>query len=124
MKNPILSAAFITSALLLVIGLVCSRLSAYGKRAGENSSASARSAAELYKKNCASCHGKDGRSKTFKGRIKSARDISDPEWQSSVSDERIFNSIHNGRGKMPAFGKKLSEAEIESLGPYIRALRM
>jgi mono/diheme cytochrome c family protein len=30
---------------------------------------SARSAAELYAKHCASCHGKDGRAKTFKAKL-------------------------------------------------------
>jgi cytochrome c6 len=123
MKKPILSAASATSALLLMIGFLYAGLVAYGKGDDENSSASARSAAELYNKRCASCHGKDGRSKTLKGRFKSARDLSDQEWQSSVSDERIFNSIHNGRGKMPSFSKKLSEAEIETLVALVRALK-
>jgi mono/diheme cytochrome c family protein len=123
MKNPILSATSATSALLLGIGFLFPGLGAYGKVGDENSSASARSAAELYEKNCASCHGKDGRSKTLKGRFRGARDLSDPEWQSSVSDERIFNSIINGRGKMPSFGKKVSEAEVESLVTYVRDLK-
>jgi cytochrome c6 len=84
---------------------------------------SARSAAELYAKNCASCHGKDGRAKTFKAKFNHARNLTDPEWQGKVSDERIFNSITNGKGKMPAFRKKLSEQEIDSLVAYVRALR-
>jgi mono/diheme cytochrome c family protein len=83
----------------------------------------ARSAAELYSKNCASCHGRDGRSRTFKAKINHARNLSDPEWQARVSDERIFNSIMNGKGKMPAYGKKISEQEIDSLVTYVRALR-
>ena len=82
-----------------------------------------RSAAALYKSYCASCHGNDGRAKTIKGRLKHTRDIADAQWQDNVSDERIFNSISNGRGKMPAFGKKLSEKEINSLVAYVRRLR-
>ncbi|HEV7796604.1 MAG TPA: cytochrome c [Pyrinomonadaceae bacterium] len=85
--------------------------------------ASASSAAELYGKNCASCHGKDGRAKTFKGKLKHARDLADAEWQARVSDERIFNSIMNGKGKMPAYGKKLSEQEINGLATYVRGLK-
>jgi len=85
--------------------------------------ASARSAAELFAKNCASCHGKDGRSKTFKAKLNHARNISDPEWQMRVSDERIFNTIMNGKGKMPEFGKKLSEQEIDALVTYVRGLK-
>jgi mono/diheme cytochrome c family protein len=77
----------------------------------------------LYSKNCATCHGRDGRAKTFKARLNHARNLSDPEWQAKVSDERIFNSIMNGKGKMPPFAKKLSEQEIDSLVPYVRGLK-
>ncbi|MGH9871257.1 MAG: c-type cytochrome [Pyrinomonadaceae bacterium] len=86
-------------------------------------SASARSATELYSRNCVSCHGRDGRAKTLKARRNHARNISDAEWQDRVSDERIFNSIMNGKGKMPAFGQKISEQEIDLLVTYVRALR-
>src|SRR6266446_850679 len=77
----------------------------------------------LYNKKCAECHGKDGRSKSFKGKLTHARDLTDAEWQQRVSDERIYNSIANGKGKMPPFGKKLSEAEINSLAKYVRDLK-
>ena len=79
--------------------------------------------AENYAKQCASCHGKDGRSKTMKGKLKHARNLTDAEWQAKVSDERIFNSIMNGKGKMPGYSKKLSEADIDSLVTYVRGLR-
>ncbi|HEY3040589.1 MAG TPA: cytochrome c [Pyrinomonadaceae bacterium] len=77
----------------------------------------------VFAKNCATCHGKDGRAKTFKAKFNHARDLTDPEWQVSVTDERLFNSITNGRGHMPAWGKKLSEAEINSLVAYVRQLK-
>jgi len=77
----------------------------------------------LFAKNCATCHGKDGRAKTFKAKFNHARDLTDPDWQVSVTDERLFNSINNGRGHMPAWGKKLSETEINSLVPYVRQLK-
>ena len=85
--------------------------------------ASARSATQLYSKNCTSCHGRDGRANTLKAKRNHARNISDPEWQERVGDERIFNSIMNGKGKMPAYGKKLSEQEIDALVAFIRGLR-
>ena len=78
----------------------------------------------LYSKHCATCHGSDGRAKTFKGKLKHARDLTDAEWQGRVSDERIFNSINNGRGsKMPGFEKKLSESQINALASYVRQLK-
>jgi mono/diheme cytochrome c family protein len=80
-------------------------------------------AGSLYNKKCAECHGKDGRAKSFRGKLSHARDLTDADWQQRVSDERIYNSISNGKGKMPAFGKKLSEAEINSLAKYVRDLK-
>ena len=79
--------------------------------------------AQLYAKQCASCHGKDGRAKTIKGKLKHARNLTDAEWQERVSDERIFNSITNGKDKMPAYGKKLSQEQIEALATYVRAFK-
>jgi mono/diheme cytochrome c family protein len=85
-----------------------------------------RSAGELYQLHCRTCHGVDGRSNTRKGRLNHARNLADPAWQDDVSDERIFNSIMNGRsvrGEMPAFGKKITEAEADSLVTYVRNLK-
>lgn len=111
----------ITWALTLT-GLVAS---ATGSVEPQNNalSTSPSSALTIYGKRCASCHGKDGRAKTFKGRLRSARNLTDPQWQADVSDERIFNSIMNGRGKMPSYGKKLPEADINSLVSYVRGLK-
>jgi len=80
-------------------------------------------ASALFAKNCATCHGKDGEAKTFKAKFNHARNLTDSQWQVSVTDERLFNSITNGRGHMPAWGKKLSEAEINSLVAYVRQFK-
>ena len=90
---------------------------------GEANHSSARSAAELYTKYCASCHGKDGRANSLKGKLKHARDLTDPAWQDRVGDERLFNSIMNGKEKMPGFSKKMSEQEINTLISYVRSLK-
>ena len=92
-------------------------------RVGAVATGADRAASVVYKKYCASCHGQDGRSKTFKAKLNHARDLTDAEWQSRVSDERIYNVISNGRGKMPGFEKKLSLTEIESLVTFVRGLR-
>lgn len=81
-------------------------------------------AATTYARQCSSCHGQDGRGRTRKGRRTHARDLTDGSWQDDVSDERLFNSINNGRGKkMPAFKKTLPESEIDGLVAYVRRLR-
>jgi cbb3-type cytochrome c oxidase subunit III len=77
----------------------------------------------LFEKHCDTCHGKDGQAKTFKAKFNHARNLTDAEWQAQVSDERIFNSITNGKGKMPSWGKKLSEAQINALVAYVRKLK-
>ena len=92
---------------------------------GANKTAGAqRDARTMFEGKCATCHGKDGRAKTFKAKFNKARDLTDAAWQAEVSDERIYNSIANGRGKkMPAFAKKFSREEIETLASYVRSLK-
>jgi mono/diheme cytochrome c family protein len=80
----------------------------------------------VYRRYCVSCHGSDGRAQTSKGKFSHARDLTDAQWQSEVSDERIFNSIMNGRnvrGNMPAFANKLNEREANSLVEFVRGLK-
>lgn len=86
----------------------------------------ARPPSQLYRRHCVSCHGNDGRAKTSKGKFSHARDLADPQWQADVSDERIFNSIMNGRnvrGNMPSFSNKLDEKEVNSLVDFVRRLK-
>jgi len=80
-------------------------------------------AASTYNAKCASCHGRDGRARSAHARHEHARDLTTAEWQESVSDERIYNSISNGKGKMPGFKKKLSDGQIDELVNYVRRLR-
>lgn len=109
--------------LFVICAIACGISLTVFSRSGEANYNSARSAGELYMKYCASCHGKDGRGKTFKGKLTKARDLTDRAWQDDVSDERFFNSIMKGKRKMPPFSKKLSEPEIDALVSYVRALR-
>ena len=80
-------------------------------------------ATSVYNAKCANCHGRDGRARSAHARHEHARDLTTAEWQESVSDERIYNSISNGKGKMPGFKKKLSDGQIDELVNYVRRLR-
>jgi mono/diheme cytochrome c family protein len=91
--------------------------------AGKTNEAAAADAGTIYNRQCVLCHGRDGRGRTRRGRQTHARDMSDASWQDDVSDERLFNSISNGRGKMPAFRKKISENDIDALVAYVRRMR-
>jgi mono/diheme cytochrome c family protein len=89
-------------------------------------SSNVRPAPQLYRKYCVSCHGNDGRAKTSRGKFGHARDLTDAQWQDEVTDERIFNSIMNGRsvrGNMPPFSNKIDQKEAESLVSFVRRLR-
>lgn len=109
----------------IVLGTVC-LLAVAGialRFAPTNVAASAADAGATFNVKCVKCHGRDGRGKTTQGRRTHARDMTDANWQNDVTDERLFNSISNGRGKMPAFKKSLKENQIDELVSYVRRLR-
>ena len=97
-----------------------------GMLAADANNTKDREAGVLYRKYCVSCHGTDGRAKTSKGKFNHARDLTNADWQDDVSDERIFNSIMNGRdvaGTMPPFNNKITQKEAETLVNFVRKLR-
>jgi cytochrome c6 len=112
--------------ILASVGLIATMLAGSGLSSAKRNdvwSGGAPDAPATYNSKCAKCHGRDGRSKTSWGRRTHSRDISNGEWQNDVSDERIFNSISNGKGKMPSYKKTLSENQIDGLVNYVRRLR-
>ena len=111
-------------AVLMTILAIIGWLQAPKTQAGVAESFATLSAVKsTYDAKCAKCHGKDGRGKTMRGRLAHARDLTIAQWQNDVTDERLFNSISNGRGKMPGFKKQLSEADIDALVSYVRGLK-
>ena len=77
--------------------------------------------AALYKAKCAMCHGADGAGKTPMGQKLNIRDLHSAEVQKQ-SDADLTHLIVKGKGKMPAFGKSLSEDQIKLLVAHIREL--
>jgi len=101
-------------------------LAGFSASAANQRTKKARSANDLYLRYCHSCHGRDGRAQTQKGKFSHARDLTEAKWQEDVTDERIFNSIMNGRnvrGNMPAFSDKLNEKEVDSLVSFVRKFK-
>ena len=74
----------------------------------------------LFNENCATCHGQDGRAKTFHGRLVGAQNLTNAKFQAEVTDDQIVDAIKTGPKAMPAFEKKLSQSEIEALVAYVR----
>ena len=65
---------------------------------------------------CVTCHGADG-----KGKVKGAPNFTDAAWQKKEVDADLTEDIKMGKPpKMPAFGSKLSDAEIKAVIAYIR----
>ncbi len=69
----------------------------------------------LFLEYCVKCHGQDGTGNTPKGKQLMARDFTDAEWQSSKKDDQLIKQVTQGSEDMPAFGKKLTKDQIESL---------
>ena len=68
----------------------------------------------LFQKNCVRCHGADGR----KG-ASGAHDLT----KSNLNAFGRTYLVTNGLGKMPAFGKKLTPAQVEQVVAYSLTLR-
>jgi len=78
--------------------------------------AAAQDAAATYKAKCAMCHGPDG-----KGGKMGTRDFGSADVKAE-SDAQLTEIITKGKGKMPAYGEKLKDAEIKDLVAYVRSL--
>lgn len=78
---------------------------------------------DIWEKRCTFCHGADGKSQTKKGRQLKAPDFTSDRWQKHTTDDEIVEAVHDGipKHKMPAFKDKLSNEEIKSLVPFLRA---
>ena len=79
-------------------------------------SAVGQDAAATFKSKCAVCHGPDG-----KGGRMGTRDFASPEVKAET-DVQLTDIITKGKGKMPSFTGKLSDADIKGLVAYIRSL--
>jgi len=84
--------------------------------------AHAQEGSALFKAKCAPCHGPDGKGQTSMGKMLKARDLGSAEVQKET-DAEMTEIIDNGKGKMPGYKGKLTEAQIKSLVTYIRTLK-
>jgi cytochrome c6 len=75
----------------------------------------------LYKSKCQVCHGPDGKGSAAGQKI-GVKDFHSPEVQ-KMTDDELFNATKQGKGKMPAYDKKLTDDQIRQLIKYIRTLK-
>jgi mono/diheme cytochrome c family protein len=98
---------------------------AFQRSAVSRSSPPATKVDELFKQNCARCHGADGRGETPSGQQFNAPDFTDPDWwkENNTSNRSLAATVARGKDEMPAFGKKLTKSEINALVKYVRSFR-
>ena len=91
-------------------------------------SVAAADAKALYDKDCAKCHGADGKGETKMGKKLNAKDYTDAKVQAEMKDDDAVKAIKEGlkdkAGKTlmkPAEG--LSDADIKGLVAYMRGFK-
>lgn len=80
------------------------------------------SGADIYKSKCQMCHAADGSGNTPAGKAMKATPFNDPKVVGE-SDAELIAIVKKGKGKMPAFEGKLTDAQIKSVVAYIRTLQ-
>lgn len=91
-------------------------------------SLSAATAKANYDKECAKCHGADGRGQTKMGKQSGAKDYTDPKVQAEMDDAKALARLkegmkENGKEKMKPYADKFTEAELKDMIAYMRAFK-
>jgi mono/diheme cytochrome c family protein len=68
------------------------------------------------------CHGADGLAATPMGKSMNIKSFKDPS-EVKLSDAELIAATSKGKGKMPAYAGKLSDAQINDVIAYIRTLQ-
>ena len=78
--------------------------------------------ADTYKSKCAMCHGPDGTASTPAGKAMKTPSFKEPA-EIKASDADLIATTKTGKGKMPAYTGKLTDAQIKDVIAYIRTLQ-
>lgn len=85
----------------------------------DHDAALAASGATLFADNCAACHGEAGLGDHDQG----APNLADAIWLYGGDRATLTESVRNARfGIMPAWGQRLSEADVRAVSAYVHAL--
>lgn len=107
MRIAFIGVLFLVGSVLLGSSMSATRVSASLPGSG----------AEIFKNNCARCHGADAKGGA-------GPDLTDPQRKAkwAESEDRIINKVTNGGSRMPAFGETLSADEIKEVAGFVRSL--
>jgi cytochrome c553 len=114
-KNTVMKKTIIFSLALVFAGAISLR---------------AADAKENWEKNCAKCHGPDGKGDTKMGQKLGVKDYTSAKVQEGMKDEEMTKSIKEGvkekdsdKIKMKAFGETFNADEIKALVAHVRSLK-
>lgn len=84
-------------------------------------------AKENWDKNCAKCHGPDGKGDTKMGKKLEIKDFTDAKYQASLKDDAMLKAIKEGvkdgeKVRMKA-AEGLSDEEMKALVTHVRAFK-
>ena len=117
--------------LALLVAFVCLFMAGHNPQAAAQLKSAAKAAtapatakaAQLYRRDCALCHGDNGNGKTelVASMNLTLDDWTDPQTLGSKPDSALFAIVRNGKDKMPAEENgRASDAEVMGLIAYIR----
>lgn len=78
--------------------------------------------ADTYKAKCAMCHGTDGLANTPTAKNFKVLSFKDPE-MIKATDAQFIASTTDGKGKMPAYKGKLTDAQIKDVAGFVKTLK-
>lgn len=104
---------------IVIIGCALLLSSAVSLRAAD--------AKETWDKNCAKCHGEDGKGKTKMGEKLGVKDYTDAKVQADLKEDKMAKAIKEGikedeKTKMKGFSD-LTDAEVKALIAHVRAFK-
>jgi mono/diheme cytochrome c family protein len=76
----------------------------------------------VYDKNCASCHGPDGKGNPAMTKVFGEKELNIAATVGSKKDDELIKVITEGKGKMPALGKSLSKSDQKAVIGHVRSL--
>jgi mono/diheme cytochrome c family protein len=81
----------------------------------------------IYAKDCAKCHGDDGKGQTAMGKRNGAKDYTDAKVQAALKDDQAIKSIKDGLKQgdkvLMQPSKDLSDDDIKAVVAYMRTFK-
>jgi mono/diheme cytochrome c family protein len=124
MKSLLKLILVVRGIILAINSLTLKQSARDGANSVSTSMVAAPSTEALFKQKCVKGHGADGSGDTSMGRIFNAPDFTDGGWWAKHSNSGdLANAISRGKKNMPAFGRKLTRAQITNLAAYVQHFR-